>query len=84
MLPVCGCLLVLRPPNIYSSIHNAIRDLTFFLHKLMYMIKVCVYSLTTPPSFFETTTSTKNHTKSTDLIGSRHSGLYVLSGIVVT
>ena len=32
MLPFCGCLLVLRPPNIYGSIHNAIRDLTFFLH----------------------------------------------------
>ena len=52
-LPVCGRLLVLRPLVYISGIHDTISNLIFILHLLVYVIKVCVYSLTTPPNFFK-------------------------------
>ena len=49
-LPVCGCLLVPRPPIYVSSIHNATCD---FLQCRARVIKVCVFLRRTPPSFLE-------------------------------
>ena len=49
-LPVCGCLLVPRPPIYISGIHNVTFD--FHLHRARVM-KVCVFLRRTPPSFLE-------------------------------
>ena len=72
-------------PLVYiSGIHNPISDLTFFLHRLVYVIKVCVYSSTTPPSFFENynsrdTSNNSFHCHSIDnFLSFNHSGISIL------
>ena len=72
-------------PLVYiSGIHNTISDLTFFLHRLVYVIKVCVYSSTTPPNFFENynsrdTSNNSFHCHSIDnFLSFNHSGISIL------